>query len=48
MKEFGLQLYSVRDHMSTDENGVKEAFLELAKMGYTHAQTAGPYDFISP
>ncbi len=47
MKEFGLQLYSVRDHM-TDEAGVKETFLKLAEMGYTHGQTAGTYDFISP
>lgn len=47
MKEFGLQLYSVRDHMTTEED-VKEAFIELGKMGYTNAQTAGTYDFISP
>ena len=47
MKEFGLQLYSVRDHM-TDEAGVKETFLKLAEMGYAHGQTAGTYDFISP
>lgn len=37
----------VRDHMQ-DEAGVKETFLELAKMGYTQGQTAGTYDFISP
>ncbi len=48
MKEFGLQLFSVRDHMTETEQGVKEAFIELAKMGYTQAQTAGTYDFISP
>ena len=47
MKEFGLQLYSVRDHM-TDEVGVRDTFLKLAEMGYTQAQTAGTYDFVSP
>lgn len=47
MKEFGLQLYSVRDHMA-DEAGVKETFLKIREMGYTLAQTAGTYDFISP
>lgn len=47
MKKFGLQLYSVRDHM-TDEAGVRETFLKLAEMGYTSGQTAGTYDFISP
>ena len=47
MKEFGLQLYSVRDHM-TDEAGIKETFQKLAEMGYTHGQTAGTYDFIAP
>ena len=47
MKEFGLQLYSVRDHM-TDEAEVRDTFLKLAEMGYTQAQTAGTYDFISP
>lgn len=47
MKEFGLQLYSVRDHM-TDEAGIKETFLKLAEMGYTTGQTAGTYDFIAP
>ena len=47
MKEFGLQLYSVRDHM-TDEEGIKETFQKLAEMGYTHGQTAGTYDFIAP
>ncbi len=48
MKQFGLQLYSVRDHMTENDEGVKNAFLELAKMGYTQAQTAGTYDFIAP
>ncbi len=47
MKEFGLQLYSVRDHMESEEQ-IKDCFSELAKMGYTHVQTAGTYNFISP
>lgn len=32
----------------TDEAGVRDTFLKLAEMGYTQAQTAGTYDFISP
>ncbi len=47
MKNFGLQLYSVRDHMET-ENDIRDCFSVLAKMGYSHVQTAGTYDFISP
>lgn len=47
MKKFGLQLYSVRDHMA-DEASLREAFLKLAEMGYSYGQTAGTYDFISP
>ncbi len=47
MKEFGLQLYSVRDHMENEEQ-IKDCFIELAKMSYSHVQTAGTYDFISP
>ena len=47
MKKFGLQIFSVRDHM-VDEQSVKDAFLELAKMGYSYAHTAGTYDFIAP
>lgn len=47
MKQFGLQLYSVRDHM-TDEASVKDTFFKLVEMGYTQCQTAGTYDFISP
>jgi hypothetical protein len=46
MKEFGLQLYSIRDYFTTEES-TKNAFLEMAKMGYTQAQTAGSYDYIS-
>lgn len=48
MKKFGLQLYSVRDKMQENEQGVRDAFKELGKMGYTVAQTAGTYDFIAP
>ena len=47
MKEFGLQLFSIRDHFETKE-GVREAFRAIADMGITIAQTAGVYDFISP
>ena len=47
MKEFGLQLYSIRDHFVDDES-TKFAFSEMAKMGYTYAQTAGTYDYVSP
>ena len=47
MKEFGLQLYSVRDHMNSEED-IREAFKRIAEMGYTNGQTAGTYDFISP
>ena len=46
MREFGLQLFSVRDKLTT-ECEVKETFMALSKMGYTTAQTAGTYDFIS-
>ena len=47
MKEFGLQLYSIRDHF-TNEKNTKESFRKIAEMGYTFAQTAGTYDYISP
>lgn len=47
MKEYGLQLYTIRDHFQTEED-IKEAFLEMKKYGYSHGQTAGTYDFISP
>ena len=39
MKEFGLQAYSVRDHLDTEEKLVA-AFKELAAMGYSHIHTA--------
>lgn len=47
MTEFGLQIYSVRDRFTTPED-TKEALLALGKMGYSHIQTAGTYDYISP
>ena len=47
MKEFGLQIFSIRDHFTTEED-TKEAFLEMKKMGYSYVQTAGTYDYISP
>ena len=47
MKEFGLQIYSVRDHFTNPED-TKAALLALAKMGYSNIQTAGLYDYISP
>ena len=46
MKKFGLQLWSVRDHLTT-ENDVRETFKKLGEMGYTEAQTAGTYSFMS-
>ncbi len=47
MKEFGLQLWSIRDSF-TNEADTREAFKKMAAMGYTQAQTAGTYDYISP
>ncbi len=47
MKKYGLQIYSVRDHF-TNEEDTKNAFIALAKMGYTSVQTAGTYDYITP
>ena len=41
-KDLGLQLYSVRNHM-TDAEGVKETFRRLGEIGYTEAQTAGAF-----
>lgn len=40
MKEFGLQIYSVRDKMDTAEN-ICATFQKLRAMGYTQFQTAG-------
>ena len=47
MKEFGIQIFSVREHFK-DEEGIKHAFPVLAEMGYKSIHTAGTYDFISP
>ena len=46
MKHFGLQIYSIRDHFTTEED-TREAFIEMKKMGYSYAQTAGTYDYIT-
>ena len=40
MKEFGLQIYSVRDKMISAE-GIAATFKALREMGYTQLQTAG-------
>lgn len=47
MKEFGLQLWSIRDEFTTPER-TRSAFAKMADMGYSYAQTAGTYDYISP
>ena len=47
MKAFGLQLFSIRDQYQS-ESDIRNAFLEIAKMGYTYAQTAGTYPCIAP
>ena len=39
MKEFGLQLWSIREHFKTVED-TKDAFSRIAAMGYTQIQTA--------
>lgn len=40
IEKLGLQMYTVRDHMSTVE-GVRDAFRSIKAMGYDQAQTAG-------
>lgn len=47
MKKFGLQLFSIRDRL-TNEEDLKDAFIKIAKMGYTSVQTAGTYPGIAP
>ena len=47
MKEFGVQLYSIRNEFTTVES-TRQAFLKLKEFGYTQAQTAGTYDYIDP
>ena len=44
MKQFGLQAYSVRDHLETEEQLVA-TFKELAAMGYSHIHTASIHVF---
>ena len=40
IKELGLQLYTIRDFMQTEED-IRESFRKMRQYGYTHAQTAG-------
>ena len=40
MKEIGLQLYTIRDFMKTEED-IRESFRKMRKYGYTQGQTAG-------
>ena len=40
MKEIGLQLYTIRDFMKTEED-IRESFQKMRKYGYTQGQTAG-------
>ena len=47
MKEFGLQLWSIRDEFK-DKESTRAAFKTIASYGYTQAQTAGTYDFVDP
>ena len=44
MKNFGLQAYSVRDHIDTEEKLIA-AFKELADMGYSYIHTAVIHQF---
>ena len=45
MKEFGLQLHSIRDHFTTPED-TRESFRRMREYGYSHAQTAGTYSYM--
>ena len=47
MKEFGVQLYSIRNEFTSVES-TRAAFRALGSFGYTQAQTAGTYDYIAP
>ena len=40
MKELGLQLFTIRDFMRSEED-IRESFQKMRKYGYTQAQTAG-------
>lgn len=46
MKKIGIQLYTIRDWF-VDEQKTEQAFKALADMGYTQAQTAGTYGYMS-
>ncbi len=46
MKEFGLQIYSIRASFTNAED-TRTAFRKMKEMGYSHAQTAGTYDYIT-
>ncbi len=47
MNKVGIQLYTIRDWFDTEEK-TAEAFKRLGEMGYTQAQTAGTYSYITP
>ena len=47
MKEFGLQIYSIRDYFKNEED-TRAAFLALRDAGYTSVQTAGLYEYTTP
>ena len=47
MKEFGIQIFSVRDKFKNVED-TKEALIALGEMGYSTIQTAGTYPYIEP
>lgn len=47
MNKAGIQLYTIRDWFDTEEHTV-EAFKRLAEIGYTQAQTAGLYSYMTP
>ena len=46
MKTFGLQLWSIDKHFTTPED-TRESFKLMSELGYSHAQTAGEYSYMS-
>lgn len=44
MKEFGIQIYSVRDHLTTEED-IIACYKEIKEMGYSHIHTASYHNF---
>ena len=42
MKEFGLQLFTIRDVFQT-EDGIRDGFRAMAEYGYSYGQTAGGF-----